>query len=73
VFVTASIALAEAAYPLKIKKLGWENWMWEYVFDACSWTSFAESLGSDGKEFDLWQVMGIKPKLLSRIKQELQM
>ena len=50
----------EKEYPLKIKRLGWKNWMWEYVLDESVWTRFAAKTDGECAEFNVYQLLNVK-------------
>lgn len=52
--------LLEKESPLKIKRLGWKNWMWEYILDDKVWIKFSGKADGECKEFEIHQLLGIK-------------
>lgn len=49
VFINRLLKKLEQRYPLRIKELGWENWMWEYLLDEEEWERFISTSGSQEK------------------------
>lgn len=70
VFDTPSIREAENSYPFKLKKLGWENWMWEYLLDNTVWEEFLAGASGDCREYTLQQIVAIKPVKYERLVSE---
>lgn len=70
VFNTPSIIEAEKSYPFKLRKLGWENWMWEYLLDSKTWEVFLQDATGDCKEYNLQQIVSIKPGKFERLVAE---
>jgi len=60
----------EKEYPLRIKRLGWKNWMWEYVLDEKLWRKFAEMMGGECIEFNVHQVLSINLTRFEKLLQE---
>ena len=60
VFTTPIINEAETKYPLNIPKLGWENWMWEYLMDESVWEAFCKKVGGQSKEFPVQRLLAMK-------------
>jgi hypothetical protein len=50
----------ERSYPLRIKRLGWKNWMWEYVLDDQAWTKFSSKTEGECSSFEVYNLLGIK-------------
>lgn len=69
VFDKAELLQLEKEYPLKIKRLGWRNWMWEYILDEKLWGKFAEAKGGECKDFSIHQLLSIS---LARFEKLLQ-
>jgi hypothetical protein len=70
VFATPTILEVEKLYPFKIKKLGWENWMWEYLLDTTVWDEFLRGTTGECKEYTLQQIISIKPVKFERLISE---
>lgn len=74
VFTKQCLIDLEKEYPLKLKRLGWENWMWEYALDLDVWNEFVTKSPGECKEFELYQIFAVKQsrfdKLLSEFNQE---
>lgn len=66
----------EKEYPLKIKRLGWKNWMWAYALDNTAWETFCKREGGECATFNVYQLLGIKlgryENLLQSTKKETQ-
>ena len=64
----------EAAYPLKIAKLGWANWMWEPFLDQKMWEAFcATTQGGECSEFGLHTLLSTKLETIEALYKELNM
>ena len=50
----------EKEYPLKIKRLGWSNWMWKYLLDDKAWARFVKNSDGECSTFNVHQLLGIK-------------
>lgn len=50
----------EKDYPLKVKRLGWKNWMWAYVLDNKTWETFCQREGGECATFSVYQLLCIK-------------
>lgn len=50
----------EKESPLRIKRLGWKNWMWEYVLDDQVWSRFVARLDGECRTFEVHQLLGLK-------------
>ncbi len=59
----------EREYPLKVKRLGWRNWMWEYLLDEAVWNKFVKRSEGECASFNIYQLLGIK---LGRYEELLQ-
>lgn len=55
-----SLLALEGEYPLKVKRLGWKNWMWEYLLNESIWQKFIAVNGGECSTFDVHQLLGIK-------------
>lgn len=66
VFTLPLIQLAEKKTWLRSKKLGWQNWMWEYFLDASTWEKFQRKhkhdLFNDAEQnpIELHNLLGMK-------------
>ncbi len=56
----ADMRLLEQEYPLKIKRLGWQNWMWQYFLDDEIWKKFVQRSEGECKQFSQHLLLGIK-------------
>jgi hypothetical protein len=59
-FNKPEMLMAENTYPLNISRLGWRNWMWEYLLDEAVWRKFADRTGGECAEFSVHQMLNIK-------------
>ena len=63
----------EREFPLKIKRLGWKNWMWEYLLDAQVWSRFASKAeGGECNVFEVHHLLGIKLERYESLLQHFQ-
>lgn len=53
----------ESSYPLKVRKLQFENWMWPYLTSKKVWRKFATHKGGECEEFKVFMLLN-----LTRIK-----
>jgi hypothetical protein len=49
----------ERKYPLKIRRLGWRNWMWEYALNQDVYKRFRSGLSGESSELDVAQVFSL--------------
>ena len=49
----------EASYPLKIRKLQFENWMWPYLTSKKVWRKFATHKGGECEEFKVFMLLNL--------------
>lgn len=70
VFNTPLIQELETLYPLKIRKLGFKNWMWEYLLDAKTWEEFLKDADGDCREYTVQQLLACKPLKFERLVTE---
>jgi len=59
-FTYQSMRKLEQAYPLKIKRIGFKNWMWEYVLDEDVWSTFTCRYAGESRSFNVHQLLEIK-------------
>lgn len=71
VFTKVELLRLEKEYPLKIKRLAWSNWMWEYALDEKVWSEFTEKKGGECKEFSIHQLLAIKLARFEKVLHEL--
>lgn len=71
VFKTPEVLLLEQQYPLKVARLGWQNWMWEYLLDEKLWRTFAEKGSGECGEFHIYQLLSIKLSRFEKLLHEL--
>lgn len=50
----------EKIYPLRVKRLGWKNWMWGYILQPEVWNRFVEKMGGECATFSVHQLLCIK-------------
>jgi hypothetical protein len=70
VFMTPSLTRMERRYPLRIRKLNWQNWMWEYLLDDATWKSFRTGKSKELAEIGLDQLLCIKLTKLEKLLQD---
>jgi hypothetical protein len=70
VFSTPLLLAAEKEYPFRIPRIGWENWMWEYLLDKQVWEEFLKNASTEYKEYPLSQIIGMKPTKLAKLMEE---
>ena len=70
VFTTPSLTRMERRYPLRIRKLNWQNWMWEYLLDDATWKSFRTGKSKELAEIGLDQLLCIKLTKLEKLLQD---
>ena len=49
----------ESKYPLKVKRLGWQRWMWSYLFDEDCWARFTQKAEGECSTFKQHQLLRI--------------
>lgn len=49
----------ENAYPLKIGRLGWRNWMWEYLLDEAVWKEFVAQNAGECAQYSMAQLLSL--------------
>ena len=59
-FTYVGMRKLEQRYPLRIRRLGWRNWMWEYVLDESIWARFTKVYEGECSGFNVHQLLGIK-------------
>lgn len=59
VYNMKAIRRAEASYPLKIRKLQFENWMWPYLTSKKVWRKFASHKGGECEEFKVCMLLNL--------------
>lgn len=57
--VTASTAKAESAYPLKVKRLKFEQWMWPHLVSPTLYKEFLSTRSGECSLIDLHQLLNI--------------
>lgn len=50
---------AENEYPLKVGRLGWRNWMWEYLLDADVWNEFLTQNAGECATYSVAQLLAL--------------
>ena len=67
VFNTESMLKAETMYPLKIRKLGFENWMWEHLLDEDVWKKFCDKKQVKTENISIRIILAMKIKTFNRL------
>ena len=72
VWTGTNVHKLEASYPLRLTKLGWKNWMWEYFLDAEVWDKFCSTTkGGECSEFGLHTLLSTKLETIAALYKEL--
>lgn len=71
VFTLDALLDAEDVFPLKIRRLGWENWMWEYFIDEDVWVEFCKKAGIKPSEVNQGQLLFMKASRYEKLVQAL--
>lgn len=66
-FNTPLLLEVEESYPFKINRLGWENWMWEYLLDETVWKEFLHGASGECNDYPLHQIISLKPVKFERL------
>lgn len=62
----------EANFPLKIKMLGFQNWMWEYLVDSKVYDSFKKSKDGDCQDIVIADLLGFNEQRWAQFVSQLQ-
>jgi hypothetical protein len=70
VFTSTELLAAEKSYPLKVSRLGWQNWMWEYFLDKEVWASFRATKTADLSSISFDQLLCMKVSKYKKLEHD---
>lgn len=71
VFTYSILKNREKRYPLKIKQLGFENWMWEHILDEATFAAFKRSRGGECSSLRLQDLLALDDAKWSQFQKKL--
>lgn len=73
VFASALVTEIESEYPLKVRKLQFQNWMWPYLTSKKVWRKFATKMGGECAIFKPYMLLNLDrvkfDSLISQLKE----
>jgi uncharacterized protein YeeX (DUF496 family) len=70
-YIIEAVQEMESAYPLKLKRLQFQNWMWPYLVDVMIWRTFLESNPGECKDFSIYAVLDVSKEKYAVVRDQI--